>query len=549
MYHAERGLEKILYEGSERLNMNVPLTPIRCLYRAVDLYGKKKGVVSGSSSFTYSEFGERCERLAAGLLAEGVRPGDRVAYLSFNNHQLLEGYYGPPLIRAIAMPLNVRLQPAELITILNHAGASMLVFENDFAPLIKALRSACPSIKRYVAIDQPIPQADVFLEDMLARDRIERPDIFSFDENEIAEVFYTSGSTGTPKGVMLSHRTLYLHALGVIGSFSSKDTQVELHTIPLFHANGWGRPQSITMSGAKHVMVRRFEPSYVLRLIQEEKATGMTLVPTMANALLNCPDLGRFDASSMKVITTGGAASSPELIARLEQAFHCEVCSGYGLTETSPVLTTAQTKGTVTYADEADRLNHLSAAGWPMMGSELRVVDSQMRDVPRDRQAVGEIVARGDIVMDGYYNEPEATRAVLTDGWLHTGDMAVWDEENYVYIVDRKKDIIISGGENISSIEVEKAIFAHPAVLECAVVSAPDEQWGEIPVAIIVLKPNQQLSCDELMSFLKPRIAKFKMPRLVKFVEGPLPKTGTGKMLKRELREAFWGGKATRVQG
>ncbi len=549
MYHAERGLEKILYEGSERSNMNVPLTPIRCLYRAVDLYGKKKGVVSGSSSFTYSQFGERCERLAAGLLAEGVRPGDRVAYLSFNNHQLLEGYYGPPLIRAISMPLNVRLQPAELITILNHAGASMLVFENDFVPLIQALRSACPSIKRYVAIDQPVSQADVFLEDMLARDRIERPDIFSFDENEIAEVFYTSGSTGTPKGVMLSHRTLYLHALGVIGSFASKDTQVELHTIPLFHANGWGRPQSITMSGAKHVMVRRFEPSYVLRLIQEEKATGMTLVPTMANALLNCPDLGKFDTSSMKVITTGGAASSPELIARLEQAFHCDVCSGYGLTETAPVLTTAQTKGTVTYANEDDRLNHLSAAGWPMMGSEVRVVDSQMRDVPRDRQAVGEVVARGDIVMDGYYNEPEATKAVLTDGWLHTGDMAVWDEENYVYIVDRKKDIIISGGENISSIEVEKAIFAHPAVLECAVVSAPDEQWGEIPVAIIVLKPNQQLSCDELMSFLKPRIAKFKMPRLVKFVEGPLPKTGTGKMLKRELREAFWGGKATRVQG
>jgi acyl-CoA synthetase (AMP-forming)/AMP-acid ligase II len=269
----------------------------------------------------------------------------------------------------------------------------------------------------------------------------------------------------------------------------------------------------------------------------------------MANALLNCPDLGKFDTSSMKVITTGGAASSPELIARLEQAFHCDVCSGYGLTETAPVLTTAQTKGTVTYANEDDRLNHLSAAGWPMMGSEVRVVDSQMRDVPRDRQAVGEVVARGDIVMDGYYNEPEATKAVLTDGWLHTGDMAVWDEENYVYIVDRKKDIIISGGENISSIEVEKAIFAHPAVLECAVVSAPDEQWGEIPVAIIVLKPNQQLSCDELMSFLKPRIAKFKMPRLVKFVEGPLPKTGTGKMLKRELREAFWGGKATRVQG
>ena len=458
--------------------MNVPLTPIRGLYRAVDLYGKKKAVVSGSSSFTYAQFGERCERLAAGLASEGIRPGDRVAYLSFNNHQLLEGYYGPPLIRAIAMPLNVRLQPVELTAILNHAGASMLLFESEFASLVEELRKACPSIKRYVAIDQPVAQADLFLEDLLARDRIARPDIFSFDETEIAELFYTSGSTGAPKGVMLAHRTLYLHALALLASSSVNDTDVELHTIPLFHANGWGRPQSITMSGGRHVMVRRFEPANVLRLIQEEKATGMTLVPTMANALINCPELGKYDISSMRMITTGGAASSPELIARLEQVFRCDVYAGYGLTETCPVITTAHTKGTVTCADEADRLNHLAAAGWPLIGTEVRVVDPQMQDLPRDRQTVGEVVARGDNVMDGYYNEPEATRNVMSNGWLHTGDMAVWDEENYIYIVDRKKDIIISGGENISSIEVEKAISAHPAVLECAVVSAPDQQWG-----------------------------------------------------------------------
>ena len=529
--------------------MNVPLTPMRCLYRAVDLYGKKIGVVSGSNSITYAEFGERCERLAAGLVSEGIKPGDRVAYLSFNNHQLLEGYYGPPLVRAIAMPLNVRLQPVELTTILNHAGASMLVFENEFAAMIPELRRTCPTIRRYIAIDQAIPEADLFLEDLMMRGRIARPDIFSFDENEIGEIFYTSGSTGTPKGVMLSHRTLYVHALGLLGTFSCKDTNVELHTIPLFHANGWGRPQSITMSGAKHVMVRRFEPALVLRLIEEEKATGMTLVPTMANALLNCSHLGKFDTSSMRMITMGGAASSPELIARLEQAFHCEVYSGYGLTETCPVATTAQVKCTVVSTDEADRLNHSASAGWPLVGGEVRVVDSQMRDVPRDREAAGEVVIRGDNVMDGYYNEPEASKAAITDGWLHTGDMAVWDEDNYIYIVDRKKDIIISGGENISSIEVEKAIFAHPAVLECAVVSAPDQRWGEIPAAIIVLKPNQQLNEEQLMSFLNSRIAKFKMPRLVKFVDGPLPKTGTGKMLKRQLREDFWRGKATRVQG
>src|SRR5690242_3071119 len=214
--------------------MNVPLTPIRCLYRAVDLYAKKTGVISGASSFTYAQFGERCERLAAGLLSEGLRPGDRVAYLSFNNHQLLEGYYGPPLVRAIAMPLNVRLECAELTAILNHAGPSMLVFESEFSLLVEKLRKSCPSIKRYVAIDQAVPAADMMLEDLMARDRIVRPDIFSFDENETAEIFYTSGSTGTPKGVMLSHRTLYMHAMNLLGSFPCKDTDVELHTIPLF---------------------------------------------------------------------------------------------------------------------------------------------------------------------------------------------------------------------------------------------------------------------------------------------------------------------------
>src|SRR5579862_2294882 len=321
--------------------MIVPLTPVRCLYRGVDLYGRKTGVVSGARRFTYAQFGERCERLAAGLAAEGVRPGDRVAYLSFNNNALLEGYYGVVMARAVVMPLNVRLTPPELVAILNHSEARVLIFEDDFAPLVAHIRQGCPGIQRYITIDDAAPQADATYEQLLAHGRIERPDVFSFDENAIAELFYTSGSTGTPKGVMLSHRTLYMHALGVIMTFACNDAQVELHTIPLFHANGWGRPQSVTMTGARHVMVRRFEPSYVLRLIQEQKATGMTLVPTMANALLNCPDLGKFDTSSMKMINTGGAASSPELIARLEQAFHCDVSSGYGLTESAPVLTTA----------------------------------------------------------------------------------------------------------------------------------------------------------------------------------------------------------------
>jgi len=398
----------------------------------------------------------------------------------------------------------------------------VLIFENDFAPLVEHIRKACPEIARYAAVTEAGngagPLADFTYEELLTRGRMERPDIFSFDENAIAELFYTSGSTGTPKGVMLSHRTLYLHALAVAGTFNHDDTAVELHTIPLFHANGWGRPQASTMMGLKQVMVRRFEPTLVFRLIQEEKATAMSL-------------------------------ASPELIGRLEGAFHCPAMGGYGLTETCPVASSARPKGTVEYADEADRLGRQATAGWPIPGVEIRVVDLDMKDVPRDMQTVGEVAIRGDEVMDGYYKDPQGTAAVMTDGWFHSGDMAVWDEENYIHIVDRKKDIIISGGENISSLEVEKAIFAHPAVLECAVVAAPDDKWGEIPAAFVVLKPGQTLQAEQLCAFLAGRIARFKIPRTFAFTETPLPKTGTGKIVKRELRDMLWAGRAKRVQG
>jgi fatty-acyl-CoA synthase len=520
--------------------MKIPLTPVRCLYRGVDLYPRKVGIVSGDSRFTYAEFGERCERLAFGLQSIGVAPGDRVAFLSFNNNQLLEGYYAAPLIRAVVMPLNVRLQPAELTAILHHAEPRVLFYEPDFASHIEILRRVCPQIACWVEIGPEY-------ESLLQRGRIERPDILSFDEDEIAELFYTSGSTGTPKGVMLAHRTLYLHALAVGGTFNHDDNAVELHTIPLFHANGWGRPQTAVMNGLKQVMVRRFEPSLVFRLIQDERATAMSLVPTMANALLNCPDLNKYDLSTMQQIHIGGAAAAPELIARMEAAFHCTVMAGYGLTETCPVATSGRPKCTVSFAGEDDRIRYQAMAGWPLPGCEVRVVDLHLRDVPRDMEAIGEVVVRGDNVMDGYYKDPDATRNVMTDGWLHTGDMAVWDPENVIHIVDRKKDIIVSGGENISSIEVEKAISAHPAVLECAVVAAPDPKWGEVPAALVVLKPGQQLPEDELCKFLATRIAGFKMPRRVEFSPDPLPKTGTGKILKRELRDHYWEGKTVRV--
>ena len=524
------------------LPMNVPLTPLRCLYRAVDLYSNSVGIVSGDVRFTYAQFGERCERLASGLQGAGVHAGDRVAYLSFNTHQLMEGYYGVPLAGGIVMPLNVRLTPAELTAILRHAEPRILIYEPDFAPLIECLRPACPAVEHWISTGSEYDA-------ILSAGRAARPDLFSIDENAICELFYTSGSTGTPKGVALSHRTLYLHAMSVGSILFHDDTPVALHTIPLFHANGWGLPQCATMMGLKQVMVRRFEPAAVFRLIQDEKATMMLLVPTMANALVNSPEVAQYDLSGLQYIGLGGAASSPELIARLEQTFRCKVLAGYGLTETSPVATWARDKRTVTIGDDAEGWRRHSMTGWSIPGCEVRVVDLHMNDVPRDMQSIGEIVIRGDNVMDGYYKEPAATAAVMTDGWLHTGDMAVWDEDGYVLIVDRKKDIIISGGENISSIEVERAIAAHPGVLECAVVASPDPQWGEVPAAYVVAKPGTSLTEQDLCEFLKTRLARFKTPRRWEFSDAPLPKTGTGKIVKRQLREPLWSGKEKRVQG
>jgi fatty-acyl-CoA synthase len=502
--------------------MNLPLTPIRFLYRARDVFGKKIGVICGDKQFHYSHFAERCERLAAGLRQLGVKQGDRVAYLSFNTHQLLEGYYGVVMAGGIVMPINVRLSPSELITVLNHSGASTLLFETDFAPLVEQLTDHCPAIKHYISLDDAHPLASLTSAELLSLGKPEECDWTRVEENSIAELFYTSGSTGSPKGVALTHRTLYLHTYSALPLCKEPETMVDLHTIPLFHANGWGRPQLGPMLGTKQVMVRRFDPPKVLALIAEHRATDMSLV--------------QHDVSSLRQILIGGAASSPTLVEKLEKAFGCLVASGYGLTETAPILTTSLPKPGIAYADLEDRYRRQSITGWPVVGSEVRVVDLNDVDVPKDGVSIGEIIARGDNVMDGYYKEPDATAAVIRNGWFHTGDMAVWDEDGYLRIVDRKKEIIISGGENISSIEVEKAIYAHPAVFECAVVAAPDEKWGE-------------LTAEELLAFLETRLGRFKLPRIVQFDTEQLPKTGTGKIRKTTLRERFWAGKESRIQG
>ncbi len=505
------------------------------------MFGSKTAVVCGSRRFTYNELADRCGRLASSLSQRGVSPGDRIAFLSYNTHKLLEGYYGAPQAHAIAMPLNVRLTQPELQGIVQHAEPEFLFFENEFAETAAQLRRLAPRLT--------IVNLDSEYEDFLAAGEPLRPAIRTYDEDSIAELFYTSGSTGTPKGVMLSHRTLYLHALSCEATLRLNPAGVELHTIPLFHANGWGKAQTCAMMGLKQVMVRRFDPAGVFGLIESEGVTSLSIVPTMGNALLAFEGRERFDLSSLELVFIGGAASSSALIANLERALQCEVVAGYGLTETSPVASAARRKPTLIYADDDDRWERQAMAGWPIIGAEIRVVDPELNDAPRDLSTVGEIVIRGDMVMDGYFREPEATAAAMAGDWLRTGDMGVWDEENYIRIVDRRKDIIISGGENISSIEVEKSIALYPGVLECAVVSAPDARWGEIPVAFVVTKPGEECAVEELRTFLAARLAKFKVPQRFFIRTEALPKGGTGKILKRELREPFWQGQEKRVMG
>jgi fatty-acyl-CoA synthase len=530
--------------------MFVPLTPLRFMHRAVDLYGGKTAVISGDRQFTFAEFAARSERLATGLQARRIAPGDRVGYLSFNNHQLLEGYYGVLQAKAAIMPLNVRLSADELAAVVTHAEPGILFFEADFAMLVRHLRAKCPKSIRFACIDAQLEEADFLYEDVIAAGEPGRANIFDYDEQSVAELFYTSGSTGAPKGVTISHRSLYLYALSKVIAVGYDDSTISLNTIPLFHANGWGVPQTSMLMGFTQVMVRRFEPGLVLRMIEQYAATFMCVVPTMANALLASPELGARDLSSMRKVLIGGAAASPELIQRMEKAFPNARCvSAYGLTECSPGVALPREKSDDVPANEEARWDRQAWTGWVLPNVEARVADLHGKEVPKDGKSIGEILVRSDHVMEGYYKDPSATEAAITDGWLHTGDMAVWDEQGYLMIVDRKKEIIISGGENISSLEIERAIQAHPGVLECAVVAAPDDEWGEVPAAIIHLKPGSEVSAEELREFLKGQLSRYKVPRIFDFSDQPLPKSGTGKLKKLDMRERYWAGKAKRVQG
>ncbi len=526
--------------------MFVPLSPLEFRDRAEALYAKKIGVIDGEKQFTYAQYGERTHRLANALRSLGLQKGDRVSFVTYNTHQLLEAYYGVIEAGGILNPINVRLSPQDIAYILEHSGSKFLFFQKDFLPLVQGIQSALKATQCFIIMEAPATApATREYEELLASVNAEyrKPEI---DENSIAELFYTSGTTGKPKGVATTHRTLYLHAMNSVAALRSSDADVILHIVPLFHVNGWGTPQTTTMVGGTHVMLRKIELAPLLELVQKHKVTLMFGVPAIFNALLNFPELSKYDLSSVQRVNIGGSASAPALVKAVQEKFGCLCTVGYGLTETSPVVTLATPKSHLAGEPPEKQLARQAKTGYALPGVQMRVVDQNGNDVKPDEKQIGEIVVRSNIVMEGYYNDPKATQQVIRDGWLHTGDMAVMDDEGYATIVDRSKDIIISGGENISSVEIENCLFANPKVFECAVVAVPDEKWGEVPKALVVLKPGQTATQEELLAFCKANLAGFKVPKSVEFRD-TLPKGGTGKILKAGLREPYWKGMEKRV--
>lgn len=529
--------------------MILPLTPVRFKSHAARIFGRKMGVVCGDQRFTYAEFNQRCDRLSTALTGLGLQSGDRVAYLSFNCHRLLEAYYGVPQLGAILLPLNIRLSCEELAYILNDSAPRVLCFDPEFLPLVDALRGQAPLVQHWVALRGPAPAwaHPRNYDQLVAEADPGEYDYRRIDENSVAELFYTSGTTSHPKGVMLTHRNLYLHALYTAVALAGRDDEVHLYTVPLFHVNSWGAPHIVALTGARHVMIQKFDARSVLELVSREQVTRLQMVPTMVVAMLNHPDFAKYDLSSVREIMMGGAPTNTALVQETERKIPgCRAMGGYGLTETSPVLTVARIKDHLKDEPPEVQLRRKATAGWTQGASEVRVVDPNGRDVKPDGSEVGEVIVRSDLVMTGYWKQPEETARVIREDWFWTGDLATIDEEGYVLIVDRVKDMVLSGGENIATAEIERVLYQHPAVLECAVIAVPDETWGEVPKALVVLRPGSQAAESNLMNHCSQHLARFKVPRSVEFLD-ELPKGGTGKILKRVLREKYWAGRERRV--
>ncbi len=519
------------------------------LTKALKLFPQKQAITCGGKRWTYQEFGSRIYRLSHCLKGIGMKKDDKVAILHPNCHTFLEAYYAIPQIGAISVPINHRLSSREIAFILQDSESKILIADPMFKNQIDPIRKEIPRIEKILwtgedkVSDRPV---DLNYERALEEadsDPLPEPPIHGED---IAQIYYTSGTTGRPKGVMLSHKNVATHALGTIAEIHLTDQDVWIHVAPLFHlADAWAT-WAVTWVGGTHVLVREFDAKVVLETIQREKVTLTNLIPTMLNLMVNHPEVGNFDYSSLRVLLSGGAPIAPEVVRKIVETFKCDYIQTYGMTETSPYLTLSLLKGHLRKLSNEDQLRFKSKTGREFIGVELKVINDRGEEVKKDEKEVGEIIVKGDIVTKGYWKLPGETNKSIKNGWLHTGDMAVIDEEGYVTIVDRKKDMILTGGENVYSTEVENVLYMHPAILECAVVGVPDQKWGEAVKGIVVVKPGQKAAEQEIIQFCKERIAHYKAPKSVDFIEA-LPRTGSGKIHKKGLRDKYWEGYEKKV--
>jgi fatty-acyl-CoA synthase len=530
-----------------------PMTPLALLERTLRVFPEQTAVVYGDERWSWRRFGHEVGRLSGALERAGVAPGDRVAFLAPNVPALLVAHFAVLRVRAALVAINTRLHAEEVGFILDHSAARVVFCDPELAPLVAEAPGGRRAPPLFVNVEDRVagvtgsPLAGPSYEEFVAGAPVLPVSFALDDEDRVTSINYTSGTTGRPKGVMYTHRGAFLNALGEMYVHELRRDSVFLWTLPLFHCNGWCFPWAVTGAGGTHVMLRKLEPARVLDLIRAEKITHFNGAPTVLLMLAEAPEARgvRFDPPVR--VATGGAPPSPTILARMQE-MGVRVTHLYGLTETYGPHVYCEMQRAWEALDVPARARFMARQGVPYHHAvHLRVVDERMRDVPADGETLGEVVMRGNNVMKGYFEDPEATEKAFAGGWFHSGDLGVVHPDGYIELRDRKKDIIISGGENISTIEVEHTLVKHPAVLEAAVVSMPHAKWGEVPKAFVSLKPGAKLTEAELLAFCREHLAHFKCPKAVEF--GELPKTSTGKIQKFRLREKEWAGRDRRIQG
>lgn len=514
------------------------LTPIALFERAASAFTDRVGVVDGERRMTYGEFAHRVYRLASALRAEGVKKGDRVALFGPNSHEILEAHMAVPQIGAVLVPINIRLSPGEVGYILDHSGATALIASAELAAVAGPAAAQAPSLQHFIWFGGDPGAAaprGVGFEAFLAKGRPEPFPYVLDDEEATLGIYYTSGTTGRPRGVMLHHRQGYLNALGEMLAARLSVESVYLWTLPMFHAGGWGFPWAVTGAGARHILLPKVEPARVFRLLETEGVTHLCAAPTVLIMLAEGAPAKDFRFPHPLRIVTAGAPPPPAVIERVER-MGADIVHVYGLTEVFGPHTVCEwwPEWNGEGMEVRAKIKARQGVGY-VHAPEVRVVDDAMEDVPADARTLGEVVMRGNNVMKGYYRDEEATERAFRGGWFHSGDLAVMHPNGAIELRDRMKDVIISGGENITTVEVEQALYRHPAILEVAVVGVPDPRWGEVPKAYVTLKEGAQATDQEIIAFCKSQIAHFKCPKQVEF--GPLPKTSTGKIQKFKLRE------------